>query len=389
MIQNSAYTHMINVVGSTPTPPAPLPPNLPGDLPVDPTAGQPAQKNAPAKAGKKRFSPKMIIGGLVVLLLMVGAGIGLYLTQQPQDIRQQAHDVTCGEGESTGNSCVGSQYCRPGGSQKGNCNSGICCANWAIDDSGDEDFYDPVPGPPAPPPPGSTRSADGTRNGCGYLNNTGSTLPPGPCNAQENCGGTDCKQFKFKCGTLCYDTACGASACVDTTPPPAPPPPPPPVGVPPPPPECATRTTQATCTAAGPGCTWSTCGDVGMCHSSGVTPDCPCAQVITPAENPSTGECQEFPTPCDVPTGWTVVDACEDEPEPTPTPTPTPTGSPTPTPTPTPTIIASAPTPTPTPEPEQPVLPNTLPQSGPEDWLRYLQMGLGILGIGALLLLFL
>ena len=35
-----------------------------------------------------------------------------------------------------------------------------------------------------------------------------------------------------------------------------------------------------------------------------------CAQVITPAQNPETGECREFPTPCDVPEGWVIVDSC-------------------------------------------------------------------------------
>lgn len=29
-----------------------------------------------------------------------------------------------------------------------------------------------------------------------------------------------------------------------------------------------------------------------------------CPQVITFAENPETGECVAFPTPCDVPAGW-------------------------------------------------------------------------------------
>lgn len=29
-----------------------------------------------------------------------------------------------------------------------------------------------------------------------------------------------------------------------------------------------------------------------------------CIQVITPAQNPETGECRKFPTPCDVPPGW-------------------------------------------------------------------------------------
>jgi hypothetical protein len=29
-----------------------------------------------------------------------------------------------------------------------------------------------------------------------------------------------------------------------------------------------------------------------------------CAQVITYARNPETGQCEAFPTPCDVPDGW-------------------------------------------------------------------------------------
>lgn len=32
-----------------------------------------------------------------------------------------------------------------------------------------------------------------------------------------------------------------------------------------------------------------------------------CAQVITPARDPQTGTIKEFPTPCDVPNGWEVV----------------------------------------------------------------------------------
>jgi hypothetical protein len=37
-----------------------------------------------------------------------------------------------------------------------------------------------------------------------------------------------------------------------------------------------------------------------------------CIQVITSAQNPETGECREFPTPCDVPPGW--VGGCPVEP---------------------------------------------------------------------------
>ena len=36
-----------------------------------------------------------------------------------------------------------------------------------------------------------------------------------------------------------------------------------------------------------------------------------CIQVITPAKNPQTGECKNFPTPCDVSSGWQKVDKCE------------------------------------------------------------------------------
>lgn len=33
-----------------------------------------------------------------------------------------------------------------------------------------------------------------------------------------------------------------------------------------------------------------------------------CAQVITPARNPETSEIREFPTPCDVPEGWELIE---------------------------------------------------------------------------------
>ena len=52
------------------------------------------------------------------------------------------------------------------------------------------------------------------------------------------------------------------------------------------------------------------------------TPTPVCAQVITPAQNSTTGECRNFSTPCDVPAGWTSVNSC---PVVTKTPTPTPT----------------------------------------------------------------
>lgn len=35
-----------------------------------------------------------------------------------------------------------------------------------------------------------------------------------------------------------------------------------------------------------------------------------CVQVVQYAENSTTGECQAYATPCDVPTGWTPVKEC-------------------------------------------------------------------------------
>jgi hypothetical protein len=52
----------------------------------------------------------------------------------------------------------------------------------------------------------------------------------------------------------------------------------------------------------GPNCEFAPC--------PGGANDKVCAQVITPAKNPRTGECKEFPTPCDVPGNWKRVERC-------------------------------------------------------------------------------
>jgi len=48
----------------------------------------------------------------------------------------------------------------------------------------------------------------------------------------------------------------------------------------------------------------------GICKIPSCSRPSVCIQVITPAKNPTTGECKEFPTPCDVPTGWVKVNSC-------------------------------------------------------------------------------
>jgi len=38
----------------------------------------------------------------------------------------------------------------------------------------------------------------------------------------------------------------------------------------------------------------------------------PCIQVITWGKHPGTGECVQFPTPCDVPQGWESFSSLEE-----------------------------------------------------------------------------
>ncbi len=52
-------------------------------------------------------------------------------------------------------------------------------------------------------------------------------------------------------------------------------------------------------------------------------PDTNCIQVIQPARNKETGECRQFPTPCDVPEGWVADNTCNEGDTGRPTPTPT------------------------------------------------------------------
>ncbi len=60
----------------------------------------------------------------------------------------------------------------------------------------------------------------------------------------------------------------------------------------------------------------STRAKLNALYGCGVTTQTPvlgreCTQVITPAKNTSTGECKNFPTPCDVPAGWQKVNSCD------------------------------------------------------------------------------
>lgn len=85
---------------TTPSPFSSQPPRPPG-VPQPPSASVTTTttttqtQTASALKPKKKFNLKMILGGLVVLLLIVGAGAGYYLTQVNQDVRQQAYGGGC------------------------------------------------------------------------------------------------------------------------------------------------------------------------------------------------------------------------------------------------------------------------------------------------------
>lgn len=90
-----------------------------GSLPKTPitpaTETAPPSSNPPSKKGPARFSPKMIIGGILLVLLVVGSGVGLYLSQQTQDLRQDASGgircgtITCNDGRTAGKDCSAPQ----------------------------------------------------------------------------------------------------------------------------------------------------------------------------------------------------------------------------------------------------------------------------------------
>ena len=61
----------------------------PQNPPIQPVGKVSGGMNTPQPSNQK-MSPKVMIGGLVALLLVAGIGVGIFLTKQSQDLRQQA-----------------------------------------------------------------------------------------------------------------------------------------------------------------------------------------------------------------------------------------------------------------------------------------------------------
>lgn len=347
---------MINVVGSSPIPVAPLPPNLPGDIPMDPTqtvqsanvdqhsASSPFQ---PFKK-KNRFSPKMLIGGLLLLLLIIGSGVGLYLVRLNQDLRQQASvyeidacgnygGARCQAGTSPGDICdnnpPGSGVCITHG-QRGPDGTLICSCQ--INEDNDDSGNTCVEQCPA---------GDGVLRSCSPPEADG-TPQESICNVAgriQSCGGRS-----YCC------PAPGAQWTTDMS-------------------QCESeRCTQMAGTCIGKdnvSCVSYTdgCDRADKCAEPLQQCDVDCARVGG-CEEEDDNQDDEEQDDNDQDDNDNNRDNDNDDDQDT---------------------LADAGGTSPTPTPTQPPLPSELPQSGPENWMQYLQVGLGALGIGALLLLFL
>jgi len=250
--QPEAMTTFTTTV-STPTP-----------MPSEPVSTPVVEPEMPKVKPKNKILP--IIGGIMALLLVVGvAGAAYYVSNQLSTRQAVAPNaptskpkagVVCGSypqvecgiidtsciWSSSMNDCVSKAgggtifVCSAGQTSNQGCAAYGCsadtsrqctCSNnaWSCQCVTDSSCSGGGVGGSG----GGGRTADGTWTvggvSCDYINNSGGTGPAGsPCennpskgNDYDNCGGSDCEKFSFKCGTRCLDWACGANVCSTPT----------------------------------------------------------------------------------------------------------------------------------------------------------------------------
>lgn len=147
-----------------------------------PQVSTPKEDPKPLEKPKKKLPIKYIVGGIVLILLLIGAGAGFYLTQINQDVRQQA---STGDYESSEESCVSS--CKAGGKS-----TSFCEANCAGSSAGGEGGCS-----------GSTKKCvNGGIIQCfeGNWRDTG-----------ESCGGTECTGDVKRCVDGKYEKCSGGN----------------------------------------------------------------------------------------------------------------------------------------------------------------------------------
>lgn len=144
----------------TPVPPPPTPaaPQAPAEPPAPPAPPKPAAAPAPAPANavppkpaakavdpnaKKRLT--LILGAIFLVLLLIGGGVAFYLTQVNQDNRQQAAG---GSYSCSGNSC-----CDTTNEQ---CMRTCCCPNGQVYECNGQWYCHPCNDGPSPTPASPT-----------------------------------------------------------------------------------------------------------------------------------------------------------------------------------------------------------------------------------------
>jgi hypothetical protein len=406
--------------------------------------------NPPALKPKKKTPIGLILGGILFVLLLIGGAAGLYLTQMEQDLRQRASTTTtyppaqciplgaaCGSEIGLSNTCCGNGVCQ--GSQNNRrcedaqvqidsfCTGGGTCSGYigfrcnSLHTSPSSSGQLVCEQNPSQifTGPGARASALSYAGQCGQIDQV--------C-VGGNRQGQLCGEF------IIINNSCGGVVTPPPTTPPDNRPSPSPTSSPTPVPTPSPTPTPTPSPRPSP--------------TPRPTPTPSPTPTPTPSPRPSpTPRPTPTPSPTPVPTpsptpaptpSPTPVPTPSPTPAPTPSPTPVPTPSPTPAPTPSPTPVPTpSPTPVPTPSPTpvatpkvgcnqactanadcadgnhicyggacrlatnptsttcsapvaaQPELPQKLPQSGAGDLSTWLKAGLGILGVGALLLLLL
>lgn len=186
------------------TPPAPpMPPAiLPGEgLTIDPSDNSGGGNKK--KSGGKGLSAKMIVGAVLLFLLVIGSGAGLYLSQQSQDIRQSADTAGCDNGVAIGETACQNQgdpvqYRCGEGSTPGN-------NNWIEESCGGGTCQ------------GSSCTTASTGDICdqcvGSCGETGCSTDCGPnVNPQDTC---QIWSAAFMCeASTAWDTGCNENNCI-------------------------------------------------------------------------------------------------------------------------------------------------------------------------------
>ena len=143
----------------------------------------------------------------IFALILLGAGGYLLWRVNQQD--------TVAPTDSSANDCPDGCYWHGGGNQ---CvqDGGVCL--WVCSNGDRTSDYTTCPGEVAVDlecdPCTSGNNNPGT---CASIPNQGSSGPAASSCDPTNCGGP-CGVYTFKCGSLCYDASCGASACSYTPP---------------------------------------------------------------------------------------------------------------------------------------------------------------------------